>query len=92
MKPGRHLCDAARDRTVTSAAAGLGRLPGQGLGRAPGKRRSSPAQPRVVHIMPYGSRAESGRMHRKAEEEAAIGANGDDDNAARRRLGPSDAA
>ena len=34
----------------------------------------------------------SGRMHRKAEEEAASGANGDDDNAARRRLGPSDAA
>jgi hypothetical protein len=31
-------------------------------------------------------------MHRKAEEEAASGANGDDDNVARRRLGPSDAA
>ncbi len=31
-------------------------------------------------------------MHRKAEDEAASGANGDDDNAARRRLGPSDAA
>jgi len=26
-------------------------------------------------------------MHRKAEEEAASGANGDDENAARRRLG-----
>ena len=36
--------------------------------------------------------AESGRMHRKAEEEAASGANGDDDNTARRRPGPSDAA
>jgi hypothetical protein len=33
--------------------------------------------------------AESGRMHRKAEQEAA---NGDDDNMARRRPGPSDAA
>jgi hypothetical protein len=35
--------------------------------------------------------AESGRMHRKAEEEAASGANGDD-NVARRRPGLSDAA
>jgi hypothetical protein len=34
---------------------------------------------------------ESGWMHRKAEEEAASGASGDDDNVARRRLGPSDA-
>jgi hypothetical protein len=31
-------------------------------------------------------------MHRKAEEEAASGANGDDDNAARRWPGPSDTA
>jgi hypothetical protein len=31
-------------------------------------------------------------MHRKAEEEAASGVNGDDDNVARRRPGPSDAA
>ena len=36
--------------------------------------------------------AESGRMHRKAEEETASGANGDDDNVARRRPGPSDSA
>jgi len=35
--------------------------------------------------------AESGRMRRKAEEEAVGGANGDH-NMARRRLGPSDAA
>jgi len=34
---------------------------------------------------------ESGRMHRKAEENAALGANGDDDNTARRRAGPSGA-
>jgi hypothetical protein len=31
-------------------------------------------------------------MHRKAEEEAANHANGDDNKAARRRLGLSDAA
>jgi hypothetical protein len=31
-------------------------------------------------------------MHREAEEEAASGVNGDGDNVARRRLGPSDAA
>ena len=30
-------------------------------------------------------------MHRKAEEEAADSANGDDDNAARRRVGLADA-
>jgi len=30
-------------------------------------------------------------MHRKAEEDAASGANGDDDNIARRRAGPSGA-
>jgi hypothetical protein len=30
-------------------------------------------------------------MHRKAEEEAASGANGHDDNVARRRAGPSGA-
>jgi hypothetical protein len=35
--------------------------------------------------------AESGRMRRKAEEEAVSCANGDD-NMARRRLGPADAA
>jgi hypothetical protein len=35
---------------------------------------------------------ESSRMHRKAEEGAASSANGDDHNAARRRLGPADAA
>src|SRR5262245_52339447 len=32
--------------------------------------------------------AESRRMHRKAEEDAASDANGDDDNTARRRRGP----
>jgi len=35
---------------------------------------------------------ESGRMHRKTAEEAASGANADDDNETRRRAGPSGAA
>jgi hypothetical protein len=35
---------------------------------------------------------ESSRMHRKAEEEADSAAIGNDDNVARRRPGPSEAA